>query len=109
MIDGCREWQRQGLNPPEVIREATEKYLTDEDVLEQWIADVGERDPKAWESSAELWTSWKRCAENAGEDVGTKKRLGTRLVERGMVRDRKTWGRGYRGLRLNLTDGEEAS
>src|SRR4029077_2580350 len=29
-IDGCLEWQRIGLTPPAIVREATENYLADE-------------------------------------------------------------------------------
>jgi putative DNA primase/helicase len=32
-IDGCLEWQRIGLTPPAIAREATENYLADEDML----------------------------------------------------------------------------
>ena len=33
MIDGCVAWQDQGLNPPDVVRTATEDYMANEDTL----------------------------------------------------------------------------
>jgi putative DNA primase/helicase len=31
MVEGCAEWQRQGLNPPKRVIEETAKYLESED------------------------------------------------------------------------------
>jgi putative DNA primase/helicase len=54
IIDGCLEWQKKGLSPPKLVREATEAYLLAEDTLAAWIDEKCERDPKAWASSSEL-------------------------------------------------------
>src|SRR4051794_21813529 len=37
LIDGCLAWQHQGLNPPRSVREASEDYLSAEDVMGQWL------------------------------------------------------------------------
>src|SRR5439155_24773025 len=37
MIDGCLEWQRVGLTPPAVVRDATAAYLANEDAFAAWI------------------------------------------------------------------------
>src|SRR5262245_43597188 len=37
MIQGCLEWQRSGLEPPEVVKNATAAYLEAEDVIATWI------------------------------------------------------------------------
>lgn len=39
LVRGCIEWQRQGLNPPAVVRSATEQYRASEDTLAEFIAD----------------------------------------------------------------------
>jgi len=36
-IDGCLEWQRIGLKPPEIVQEATAFYFAQEDLIEQWL------------------------------------------------------------------------
>ena len=41
-IDGCLEWQRIGLAPPAIVRDATEAYFADQDTLEQWLDDCTE-------------------------------------------------------------------
>jgi putative DNA primase/helicase len=75
MINGCLAWQTRGLDPPDSVLVATEKYLAAEDTFERWRDECTTPDPNAWESSADLWQSWKRWAEAAGEFVSTQKRV----------------------------------
>jgi putative DNA primase/helicase len=42
MIEGCRSWQDQGLDPPEAVTEATEAYLEAEDAMGAWIEECCE-------------------------------------------------------------------
>ena len=39
MVRGCLLWQDQGLNPPEVVKKATEQYRRDEDMVADFIDD----------------------------------------------------------------------
>jgi putative DNA primase/helicase len=106
-IDGCLAWQRDGLMPPAAVRDATADYLAGEDTFELWRDACTTIDVNAWKSSADLWASWKRWAENAGEFVGTQKRFSQTLEERGFTAARdgtKANRRGYRGARLTRTD-----
>ena len=48
MIEGCREWQAKGLQPPEIVKEATALYFEAEDAIAAWIEECCERDPQAW-------------------------------------------------------------
>ena len=100
IIEGCLEWQARGLDPPEAVRAATAAYLDSEDAIAVWIDECGERDPSAWESSANLFASWKTWAEKAGEYVGSQKRLAQCLENHGLRPHRKPNGRGLLGLRL---------
>jgi putative DNA primase/helicase len=106
MINGCLAWQTGGLNPPGSVLAATKKYLAAEDTFERWRDECTTPDPNAWESSADLWASWKRWAEAAGEFVGTQKRFSQTLEERGFASERQggTGGRGYRGAQLIRPD-----
>jgi putative DNA primase/helicase len=101
MIEGCLAWQREGLNPPEAVRSATEDYLAAEDVLTGWIEERCERDKAAWQSSSSLFGDWKNWAEKAGEYVGTQKRFAEQLKKKYDVWPKKNYGlRGFLGLRL---------
>jgi putative DNA primase/helicase len=106
MMEGCLEWQREGLKPPAAVRAATDSYLAAEDAFELWRDECTTADVNAWESSADLWTSWKAWGERTGEFVGTQKRFGQTLEDRGLVAERQpgTGARGYRGTSLIRPD-----
>ena len=105
-IDGCLAWQQEGLNPPDIVRAATEDYLDSEDAMSLWIEESTTPDVDAWEASGALFASWKRWAEAAGEYVGSQKRFSATLQERGFTPKREpgTGLRGYLGLRLKAVE-----
>lgn len=37
LVQGCLEWQEQGLNPPDIVREYSEEYRLDEDIIQNFI------------------------------------------------------------------------
>lgn len=105
-IDGCLQWQEQGLSPPDVVTEATEAYLESEDALTLWMEDCTEPDVTHWEAAGVLFASWRKWAESAGEFIGSQKRFSGSLEERGLQRHRQggTGVRGYFGLRVEPTE-----
>ena len=42
MVEGCLAWQREGLNPPAAVRDATAAYLENEDLFGQWLAEASD-------------------------------------------------------------------
>lgn len=101
MIEGCLEWQREGLKPPQAVLEATAAYLEAEDAIAAWLDDKCERDGRAWESLGDLFASWSGWADRAGETVGSQKRFAQTLEARGFMRHKRMHGQGFFGLRLN--------
>ena len=100
MVDGCIEWQRSGLKPPQAVVDATAAYLEAEDAIAAWIDDRCEREAKAWASRADLFGSWTAWATAAGEHPGSMKSFIEKLETRGFHQFRKTNGRGFFGLRV---------
>jgi putative DNA primase/helicase len=103
MIDGCLAWQRDGLNPPAAVREATKEYLEAEDALATWMAECGTRDPDAWASRTALFMSWSVWARSAGEPIGSQRAFVHKLEER-LKPHRTASGRGFKGLKINEND-----
>ena len=99
-IQGCKEWQVKGLNPPKAVTEATAAYLAAEDSITAWIEDCCERNVDAFEAQAELFRSWKTWAEMAGEHVGSQKTLMQKLEVRGCTPARRAAARGLIGLKI---------
>ncbi len=98
MVDGCLDWQRDGLAAPQVVRDATAAYLDAEDALAGWIEEACSRDPQAWTSTTVLFASWKAWADKAGEHVGSVRRFAQTLEARGFDAFRTKTGRGFQGL-----------
>ena len=103
-IEGCRDWQAQGLSAPEAVTKATAAYLESEDATAAWMEDCCIADREGWVTSAALFTSWKVWAENAGEYVGSSKAFTAKLEARGFTLRRKNSARGYDGYSLIIND-----
>jgi P4 family phage/plasmid primase-like protien len=101
MIDGCLMWQRDGLKPPKIVTAATESYLQAQDDLQRFLDECCAVAKNESDSIEHIWDGWTDWAEDCGEYVGTKRRLGERLEdEKGFERIRGTGGvRTYKGLR----------
>ena len=99
-IDGCLAWQRQGLNPPKSVREASESYLEGEDVLGQWLDErctLGGTDLTPFD---ELFADWKAWCEANGGPAWGGKTFSKALDERGFRQDKSGSIRGFRGIVL---------
>lgn len=99
-IDGCLAWQRDGLNPPAVVRQATDDYFAAEDSLARWLDDSTDRRDGTWSSSSALFQSWCEWAEASGEFAGTQKRFSENLAARGFQQHRRKTGAGFDGIIL---------
>jgi putative DNA primase/helicase len=100
MIEGCLAWQRTGLNPPQAVTAATEDYLATEDVMSQWLDEATERDVNSFEQTTALHDDYRAWAERAGEKFLGVKRFSQALEDRGLVRGRKSSGKGFTGRGL---------
>jgi putative DNA primase/helicase len=100
MIQGCLDWQREGLSPPDAVLEATQDYMSSENALANWIDDCCDKDRNAWTSSTALYASWVLWADKAGEPAGTMKALAQSLENQGFTPKRQTNGRGFLGLQV---------
>ncbi len=73
IIRGCLEWQRQGLNPPEIVLEATAEYFDEEDPIGRWIEQECWLDDDRVTPTKELFNAWQEWAGEKGEHVGSMK------------------------------------
>jgi putative DNA primase/helicase len=110
MINGCLDWQREGLIRPDSVREATEAYFGDQDLFGQWLEDCcdvkTDRGPCfIWDRSADLFDSWSEYARRAGEEPGAKKTFAQMMQRRGFepYRQPGVGTRGFRFIRLRPT------
>jgi putative DNA primase/helicase len=102
-IQGCLAWQAEGLNPPEIVRDATEEYLSGEDALGRWIEECCVLGSKYAASSAVLFRHWREWCDRNNEPSGTHKRFSQQLeshvdVQRARMGADRT--RGFAGITL---------
>ena len=107
LIEGCLEWQAEGLRPPIAVLDATAAYLEAEDAIAAWIDEGCERVAGGWTSLSALYGSWSDWAAKAGEIAGSQKGLGEKLKTRGFIDHKKTVGKGFYGLRIRLRDPDD--
>jgi putative DNA primase/helicase len=100
MVRGCLEYQKQGLNPSEVVRAATAEYKRDEDLLGQWITDCCRVGEGLEQKSSELYASFEKWFEkNISGNVPKTVRFSKMMLRRF---DRKNFRgcRYYTGVEL---------
>jgi putative DNA primase/helicase len=103
MIDGCLDWQANGLVRPTSVIDATKNYFEEEDLLSQWLQDECDAEPGnnfKWESVARLFENWTNYCVSCGERPDSSKSFSTQLAKRGFERCKKQKVRSFSGLRL---------
>ena len=101
-VEGCLEWRETGLSQPPAVQEATDEYLAAEDTFAAWLEECTEPAAEwAFETSADLFASWKTWADKAGEQAMSRKRFAEILQSRGFPPKKGTGGvRGFMNIGL---------
>lgn len=112
MIDGCLEWQAEGLKPPQIVLDTTADYLATEDTLSTWIKERCRCVGYGGTLATKLFQDWKAWATAAAEEPGSQKRFSQALEARGYQKDPKARHATFLGIVLvtphphNETDGD---
>jgi P4 family phage/plasmid primase-like protien len=100
-VDGCRLWQAEGLGPPKEVRQATDEYRADMDVLGGFLAErCWLKDEKAEIGAGELYADYEGWAATAREKPLSMKTFKVALQEHGLKAVHKRTGWVWLGLRL---------
>jgi putative DNA primase/helicase len=97
IVQGCLEWQREGLRPPAEVRRATGKYRAEMDVLAAFIDEECVVSEHATASAKALYSAYRDWCEENGEKPESQRKFGGRLRERGFENGKITAGpnKGY--------------
>jgi putative DNA primase/helicase len=96
-VEGCLEWQRDGLGEAEAINTATAEYRRDEDVMGSFLEECCEREGRV--ETATLREAYERFCRDIGEASLSASELGKRLAKRSISRG-GAGRRFYVGVRL---------
>lgn len=75
-VRGCLEWQRDGLNVPIVVENATDTYRREMNPLSDWVDEYCDLSPQAWTATNRLWNSYQAYAQS--DRLGGAYRVATR-------------------------------
>jgi putative DNA primase/helicase len=90
MIQGCLDWQENGLVRPEIVTTTTSEYFEEQDLLGQWIQTKCECGPGKKTSATALYESFKEFAQANGEDWGSMTSFGSMLSQHGFDKKKKS-------------------
>jgi putative DNA primase/helicase len=97
-LDGCLQWQRDGLAAPACVLEATTEYFRSQDNIGEWLEDATEeQDDTAFTRMSILFASWKAWCEERNIKPGSTMALSGLLEDRGYEKRRESHS-GQRGF-----------
>lgn len=100
VVEGCLEYQRNGLRPPEAVLAATAAYRVDLDKLGAFLEERCDLDPAASTGAAGLYSAYMSWCRVSGHQVESQRSFGLRLTERGLRREKRRDGWHWCGIAL---------
>lgn len=82
MLDGYRQWRRNGLQVPPIIAQATAAYRDEQDIIGDWIAERCDMTAAALTLKGNLYADYAHWAKANGHVAMAQGRLTRRLRER---------------------------
>ncbi|MEH7483334.1 phage/plasmid primase, P4 family [Neobacillus drentensis] len=110
VLEGCMEWQRQGLNPPPEVRDAVKQYEKEQDIIGQYIQEscsVDAANEECWEAPDRLYQNYKLWCAAGGYIPLNSNNFGLEIKERFPFKSKRVNFKGrnqpkkvYIGIRL---------
>lgn len=104
MVRGCLEWQKEGLNEPEVVRQATQGYRDEMDPISGFLDACCDLEETLRVRSSSLWAAYKEWCNregiSPGERIANDTTFGRLLTQKGFKVKRTSRGNDRLGLRL---------
>lgn len=105
-IQGCANWQRDGLKAPACVQEKTDEYMAEQDTMGLWIDECCVSGPNCRAKTEALYASWKHWCEASEQFVTSQKFFSGALKERPAIKpDHTEHGNFIRGIGLKSENG----
>ncbi|WP_461240670.1 DNA primase family protein, partial [Paucilactobacillus sp. N302-9] len=99
IVEGALKWQREGLNPPESVTNASKEYRDEMDVITMFVNECCDTDVSYRAPAGELFKTYKNWAVENSEYSMSKQKFGREMQQKfDYSKDRN--GRFYSGLRI---------
>jgi putative DNA primase/helicase len=99
-LEGLVQWHAKGLEEPAVVKDATNDYRTDQDVLAHFIATRCIEGDDLESPARDLYQAYKKWAEETNEYVMNERGFSNALSERGFRKVRLCEGNMWKGIGL---------
>lgn len=103
MVEGCLQWQREGLHTPSVITDAVSEYRSESDVIGRFIEECCDVNVNRRVKAGTLYQRYKEFCEIGGERWLSSKDFPTELEHRGYKRTKSNGQKFVEGLGLATT------
>lgn len=100
-VDGALKWQREGLEPPQSVKDASNEYRTEMDVLELFVNDCCEKGPGYQAAAGQLYQTYVDWCDKSGEYKMRKQKFGAEMQKK-FEYVRKRNGRMYLGIKEKI-------
>ncbi len=100
-VEGCLEWQKQGLNFPSSIIEATGDYRHESDQVARFVEDCCVVGDSVQVKARRLYKAYREWVEEMGEKTLSETAFGRRITQR-FQKDHKETGTVYMGVGLRV-------
>ena len=91
-VQGCLDWQRQGLAPPDEVLAATNAYRGEMDVVAGFLDDECVLDANIKVRVKDLYEAYTQWCHRSNENALPKNDFRGRLIERGLAAPQKSTG-----------------
>ena len=97
-VQGCMEWQRDGLGAPDEVVLATKEYEAEQDVFSMFLEEKCVRVASARALSSDLYSEYKAWSEGRSELPVSHKAFASLMEERGLAKTKTMKGILYSGI-----------
>ncbi|MEK1378404.1 DNA primase [Limosilactobacillus fermentum] len=101
IVEGAMMWQREGLNPPQSVLDASNEYRDEMDVISLFIDDCCETGENYQAPAGELFKKYQEWAKESSEYSMSKQKFGREMRKKFKYK-RMSNGRFYVGLKINV-------
>jgi putative DNA primase/helicase len=100
LLEGVRRWFAEGLVLPQEIRNATEEYRGEMDVLGNFMKECCVQGPGCTVRARELFKAYQEWCDENNERAGSERFIAARLKELGLERSRTAEARYWNNIML---------
>ncbi len=81
-VEGCLLWQKEGLEQPTAVKDATKEYRAEMDVISAFLGACCTLDPKGREKASDLYQAYDKWATENNEYVMPSRKFGQEMGKR---------------------------